>query len=455
MDNQKTELFERMPVPKAVMQLAVPTVLSSLVMVIYNLADTYFVGMLNNPVQNAAVTLAAPVLLAFNAVNNLFGVGSSSMMSRALGRKDYETVRQSSAFGFYCALFCGLLLSLSCLVFKNQLLAVLGADANTIEATSAYIKWTVCFGAAPAILNVVMAYMVRSEGASLHASIGTMSGCLLNIILDPIFILPWGFNMGAAGAGLATCLSNCVACLYFFILLYKRRENTYVSISPKRFGFNRAIVLGVCAVGIPASIQNLLNVTGMTIMNNFTSAYGADAVAAMGIAQKINMVPVQIAMGFSQGIMPLVSYSYASKNHKRMKEAIFFTMKTVLPFLALVSVGYYLGAGVLTKAFMDNEAIIAYGTRFLRGFCLGLPFLCMDFLAVGVFQAVGMGKSALAFAILRKILLEIPALFILNHLFPLYGLAYSQLAAESVLAAAAVWMLVRIFKRMQKEDAAV
>lgn len=454
-ENQKTVLFEQMPVPKAVMKLAVPTVLSSLVMVIYNLADTYFVGMMNNPVQNAAVTLAAPVLLAFNAVNNLFGVGSSSMMSRALGRKDYETVRQSSAFGFYCALFFGFLLSFACTVFHQPLLTLLGADTNTAQATAEYLKWTVSFGAAPAILNVVMAYLVRSEGASLHASIGTMSGCLLNIILDPIFILPWGLNMGAAGAGLATFLSNCVACIYFFVLLYVRRSNTFICILPKNFRLKKAIILGVCGVGIPAAIQNLFNVTGMTILNNFTSSFGADAVAAMGIAQKINMVPVQIALGFSQGIMPLVSYCYASGNRKRMKEAILFTVKTLLPFLFCVSLFYYIGAGSLTRAFMNNEAIIAYGTRFLRGFCLALPFLCMDFLAVGVFQAVGMGKAALTFAVLRKIILEIPALYALNYLFPLYGLAYAQFTAEFVLAIAAVWMLTRIFRRMREGGVSV
>ncbi len=434
------------------MKLAIPTVLSSLVMVLYNLADTYFVGMLNNSVQNAAVTLAAPVLLAFNAVNNLFGVGSSSMMSRALGRKEYETVRQSSAFGFYCALFSGILMSLVCTVFCQPLLGILGADANTMMATEGYLKWTVTFGAVPAILNVVMAYMVRSEGAALHASIGTMSGCLLNIIIDPVFIMPWGFNMGAAGAGLATFLSNCVACIYFFFLLYKKRGNTYISINPREFGFRKLIVLGVCGVGIPASIQNLLNVTGMTILNNFTSFYGADAVAAMGITQKINMVPMQIALGFSQGIMPLVSYTYASGNHKRMKEAVFFTMKTLLPLLVLVSLFYYAGAGGLTRVFMDNEAIVAYGTRFLRGFCLGLPFLCMDFITVGVFQAVGMGRSALVFAILRKILLEIPALYVLNYMFPLYGLSYAQFIAELVLSIAAVIMLRRIFVRLQKKN---
>lgn len=269
-DQKKIELFERMPVPNAVMKLAVPTILSSLVMVLYNLADTYFVGMLNNPIENAAVALAAPVLLAFNAVNNLFGVGSSSMMSRALGRRDYETVYKSSAFGFYCSIICGIIFSLLCTIFAQPLLSLLGADAETAASTAAYMKWTVTFGAAPAILNVVMAYLVRAEGASLHASLGTMSGCLLNIVLDPIFILPWGLNMGAEGAGLATFLSNCVACIYFFVLLWFKRGNTYVSINPKMFRLQKNIVLGIFGVGIPASIQNLLNVTGMTVLNNLS-----------------------------------------------------------------------------------------------------------------------------------------------------------------------------------------
>ncbi len=445
-DTKKTALFEQTPIPQAVMTLAVPTIISSLVMVIYNLADTYFVGMVNDPVQNAAVTLAAPVLLAFNAVNNLFGVGSSSMMSRALGKKDFDTVYKSSAFGFYCSLICGILFSVIYTVFSTPLLAILGAGAETAGATGEYLKWTVTCGAAPAILNVVMAYLVRAEGASLHASIGTMSGCLLNIVLDPIFILPWGLNMGAAGAGLATFLSNCAACLYFFVLLVVKRGRTYVCIRPSMFCMDRGIITGVCGVGIPAAIQNLLNVTGMTVLNNFTASYGSDAVAAMGIAQKVNMVPMYIALGFSQGIMPLVSYNYASRNRRRMKESILFSVKLSISFMAVVAVGYYLGAGRLVALFMSKESIIAYGSRFLRGLCLATPFLCMDFLAVGVFQACGMGRRSLIFAVLRKIVLEIPALILLNWLFPLYGLAYAQTVAEVILAIAAVVTLRHILR---------
>ena len=447
---KKTELFESMPIPKAVAALAVPTVISSIIMVLYNLADTYFVGAINDPVASAAVSLGAPVLLSFNAVINLFGVGCGSYMSRALGAKDFDTVKKTSAFGFWGALVCSLLFSVLCALFKPQLLALLGADADTFGATSDYLFWTVLLGAAPSILNLVLGNLIRSEGESLNASIGTISGCLLNVVLDPIFIMPWGLGMGAAGAGCATFISNTVACLYFFIFLLVKRGKTFVSLSPKDFVLKKDIIIEVASVGVPAAIQNLLNVTGMTVLNNFTSAFGNAAVAAMGITHKINMVPMYFSMGLGQGIMPLVGYNYSCGNSKRMKKSITFTAKIAVGFILAATALYYIGADKIIYAFMKNEEIVAYGTRFLRGFCLGLPFLCVDFLAVGIFQAVGMGKESFIFAVLRKVALEIPALFILNKIAPLYGLAYSQLCAEVVLAFAAVIVLRRLFRKADK-----
>ena len=450
-DATKTHLFETMPIPKAVMQMSVPTVVSSLVMVIYNLADTFFVGFLNDPVQNAAVTLAAPVLLAFNAVNNLFGVGSSSMMSRALGEKDYVTAKKSSATGFYCALVCALLYSVLFTIFKTPALNLLGADDITRKATSDYLLWTVSCGAVPSILNVVMAYMVRSEGASLHASIGTMSGCILNIILDPIFIMPWGLDMGAAGAGLATFISNCFAFTYFIILTIAKRKTTYVCIKPNMVSKRKKVIFGIAAVGIPSAIQNLLNVTGMTILNNFTAGYGSDAVAAMGIAQKVNMIPLQIALGISQGIMPLIGYNYTAKNYKRMKDFLIFTTKIVLGLMSTVTVLYFIFSKQVTGFFIDTQAVVDYSSKFLQGMCICLPFICMDFMAVGVFQSCGIGKKALVFAILRKIIFEIPLLYILGHIFPLYGLAWAQTITEIILATIAVIVLVRMFRVLERE----
>lgn len=292
----KEYLFERMPVPGAVMQLSLPIVISSLVTILYNLADTFFVGMLNNPVENAAVTLVYPVTLAFNAVNNLFGVGVSSAMSRNLGCKEYNQVRN---------------------------------------------------------------------------------------------------------------------------------------------------ILGV---GIPASIQNLLNVPGSTLLNNFTAPFGAAAIAAMGISQKLYMIPMQVALGFSQGIMPLVSYTYASGNRKRMKAAIVFALRIIVASMLAITMVYCLGAPAMIRAFMDSTEIVDYGTRFLRVMSLGFVFLCTDFLTVGVFQALGMGRNALLFAICRKLVLEIPLLVLLNRLYPLYGLPFAQLITEVILCCMGVLMLRRIFR---------
>lgn len=449
----KAELFETSPIPVAVTKLCIPTVLASLVMVLYNLADTFFVGELDSAVQNAGVTLVAPILLAFNAVNNLFGVGTSSKMSRALGSKDYDTVYRSSAFGFYSALFFSIVMAIGCTLFKAPLMRLLGADDQTWQTTSDYFFWTVTCGAVPAIMNVVISYLVRAEGEALHASVGMMSGCILNIILDPVFILPWGLDMGAAGAGLATFVSNCFACVYFLVILYLKRSTTYVCINPKKFSFRREIALDICVVGIPASIQNLLNVTGMTILNNFTAAYNsAAAVAAMGISHKISLVPMYCTMGLSQGIMPLISYNYASGNIKRMKQSISFTTKISMGVIVMLAALLYFGSGTVTAVFLNEPEVVGYGTRFLRGMSLALPFLCFDFVAVAVFQACGMGGKSLVFAILRKLVLEIPALFVLDKLYPLYGLAYAQLASEVVLAAAAAIVLANMFRRLQNEQ---
>lgn len=446
-DSAKKELFETMPIPSAVSRMCVPMVVTSLVTVVYNMADTYFVGLLGDPVQSAAVTLAYPVVLAFNAMNNLFGVGSSSLVSRSLGQGNTEQARNAAAFGFWGAVFGGLLYSLVCTVFQAPLLGLLGADASTRQATMEYMYWVVTWGAAPTILNVVQGQLVRSEGSAVHASIGTMSGCILNIVLDPIFILPWGLNMGAAGAGLATFISNCVACLYFIVLAWTKHGRTVVSMDLRRLRhMPPAVMKNVLAVGVPAAIQNLLNVVGNTILNNFTAAYGAVAVAAMGVSTRLIQIAQQISMGIAQGAMPLISYNYASRDYRRMKGIIRFDMMVDLAAMAAMTAGYWIFAGPLVRLFLNNAEVVAYGSVFLRGACLAIPFLAVDFTCVFTFQSVGMGGTTLVLALCRKLLLEIPLLFALNWAFPLYGLPYAQPVTEVVLALLGLALLRRVLR---------
>ena len=451
---QQEELFERMPVPRAVMKLVLPTIAASLVTVLYSLADTYFVGLLEQPVQTAAVTLAAPVLLAFNAINNLFGVGSASMMSRALGRKDMQAVRASAAFGFYGALLCSVLFSVLCTVFQRPLLLLLGADSLTLPVTARYLVWTVSAGAAPAILNVVMAHMIRSEGAAMHASIGTMSGALLNILLDPVFVLPWGLDMGAEGAALATFLSNCIALGYFLVYLRVRRGATNVCLSPRYLRLKRDIVLGVCGVGVPASVQNLLNVVASSAINALAAPFGAEALAAMGICTRASMVPMYLAFGLSQGLMPLISYNFSAGNHPRLRASLAFAAKIDLGILCAVGALQFAFSGAVVRLFLNDATTVAYGTVFLRGMCLSLPPMGVDFLAVAVFQATGMGRESLLFAVVRKLVFEIPMLYLLNVLWPLYGLSYAQFGSELLTAVLAAIVLLRFLRRLGAGNAA-
>lgn len=450
MNSNKKELFESRPINKALLSLAIPTIISSLVMIVYSLADTYFVGMINIKEETAAVTLASTVLLAFNAVNNLFGVGGSSLISRALGAKDYDVAHKTSAFCFYMSIFSGLMFSLLATIFMTPLLNLLGADASTFISTKNYLFYTVTLGAIPSILNVVLANLVRSEGYSLQASIGTMSGCLLNIVLDPIFIL--FFDLKAAGAGLATLISNCFACLYLISFIIIQRKETVLSLSFKDLSFNSRIVGGVFGVGFPASIQNLLNVTGQTLLNSKAAVYGAAAVAAMGIDHRVCMIPLMITMGTAQGVMPLISYNYASGNYKRMKEAIGRIMIVSITFLIFLTAFYYFGSEMIMRVFIKDAETIALGSIFIKLNCICLIFLGIDFNGVGVFQATGKGMMSLIFAILRKIVLEIPLIIILDKLFPLYGMAFAQSGAEIILAIAALIYLRSFFVKLKTKE---
>lgn len=445
MDQQKIDLFENYTIPKAVAKLSIPSVLSCIVMILYNMADTYFVGMLDDAIQTAAVSLAAPVILAFNAVNNLFGTGSSSMMSRCLGRKDYETAKRTASFSFYLAAICAALFSVCFFAFKSGLLNLIGADETTSFETQKYLFWTVGCGAVPAILNVVLSNMVRSEGEAFHASVGVISGCVLNMILDPFFVLPRFLNMGASGAGCATFISNTFSTVYLLAVVFRKRSSTIVCLNPKKFTLRKDIFKEVFGVGVPASIQNLLNVTGTLILNNYTAVFGAAAVSAMGICHKINMMPMFISMGITQGIMPLISYNFTSGNRKRMKDAIIYVLKISIIITVSIAVIYYLFAPYFIMMFINVDEIINHGRIILRAMSIGGPFLALDFLTVAVFQAIGKGKYSLVFAILRKIVLEIPAIIILNKVYPLYGMGYSQTVSELILAIAAMFMLRKIF----------
>lgn len=444
----KKELFEQMPVFKAIFTLTIPTVLGSIISIIYNLSDTYFVGMLNEPVQNAAVTLASPAMVLFFAVTNLFGIGSSTLMSRKLGEKKFDDVKKASATGIYLGFFCSILISLITLIFNDGVLAILGAQSHTYKVTKQYLFWTVGLGAVPGIMNILFSFILRAEGRSLLASIGAMAGCLLNIIIDPFFILPFGLNLGASGAGFATFISNCVACLYYLILLFVIRKKTLVSIKIRHLSFNLDILKSIFIVGFPGVIQNILNVCGMTILNNVASTYGTDLIASMGIVSKVNQIPIQIIFGFSQGVMPLIAYNFACKNHLRLKETVKKEFFIIFVILSIILSVFIVGSEPIIRMFMDNNKIVEIGQKFLLFNAIAFVFMSIDFITVGISQAFGIGKIALVFSFLRKLLLEIPFIFLFKAIFGMYGLALPTLGAEFVMCILAIFVLKKMLARL-------
>lgn len=448
----REQLFESSPVWNAIFKLTIPMIISSIVAMIYNLSDTYFVGALNDSVQNAAITLAAPAMTLFYGITNLFGIGASSLMSRSLGLKDYKTVKNASATGIYFALICATVLSSITIIFNKQTLSILGTDDATYSATKDYMFWTVCLGAIPTIMSIMFGYLVRAEGRAMQASIGQMSGCLLNIILDPFFILPWGLNLGAAGAGLATFIASCVSCSYFLILLFKDKTNTNICIKPSYVALNKHVLSNIFIVGIPGVFQNVLNVLSMTILNNIIANYGPNVVAAVGIANKINQLPIQIVFGFTQGVMPLIGYNYANKNFSRMKESIKKTYILTISALMVILVLFNIAGQPIVRMFMDNDEIVRTGSWFLSGFGLSLPFMCIDFMVVGISQSFGMGKPALIFSFLRKCFIEIPLILLLNRFAQVNGIAYAQCITEVCMAGIAIFVQMSLLsnKRLKK-----
>ena len=318
----KTELFETMPVRQAVCRQIVPAVASQMIALVYSLADTYFVGMLNQPHQTAAITVVYSSFVMLTAISNLFGVGGASALSRALGTKNREGARQIAALSFWGGLICALLFSLLFLAFARPVLVLCGAVPKVYPIAFQYALWVVVIGGPAAILNTLLANLVRAQGNAAIASVGVSLGGVLNILLDPFFVLPGFLGMGAAGAGMATALSNLAATLYFLFYIAIRQKNTAVAIHPSLLKPALCYLKTILSTGLPSAVQYALTVVAIAAQSRFVSLYGTQAMAALGIVKKLDQLPLYFSIGVSSGILPLLAYNYSSGNHTR-RRAVF------------------------------------------------------------------------------------------------------------------------------------
>ena len=442
----RTEIFENTPIKKAVLLQIVPAIASQMIALLYNLADTYFVGLINDPVQTAAITVVSPCFVMLTAISNLFGVGGASAIARALGKKEANRARQIASVSFWGGLVMGILFALLFWLLERPILTLCGAREETFAVVMAYAKWVVVIGGPWTVLNTLLANLVRAEGSARRAFVGVSLGGVLNIALDPLFVLPRFLGWGAAGAGIATAISNLAATVYFLCGIFRRRQDTVLSVAPGHLRHTRAHLGGILVIGFPSALQYALTVVAVAAQAKFVSAYPTEAVAALGIVKKIDQLPLYFSIGVANGLLPLLAYNHAAGNTARRSQAFRFGTLTAVSFSLCCLILFEIFAEPLVGLFIKNPQTVAYGASFLRLMVTAMPMMSVCYPMIVQFQAMGKARESLICSVLRKGVLDIPLLFIMDALLPLYGCMLVQPTVDSISLIVALLLYRRIRK---------
>lgn len=437
-EDKTLEIFENAPVRKAVLQNALPAMAAMLMVLVYNLADTFFIGQTHNDLQVAAVSLATPVFLLFTAVGTIFGIGGTSVISRAIGEGRREYAKKVCSFCMWSCVGVGVLMSALFLVFMEQILVLMGASADTWDYARTYLTIVSTSGPFVLIANCYSS-VIRAEGESGKAMMGQFLGNLLNVILDPIMILPFGWEI--AGAAIATVIGNVVGAGYY--IGYFLRGSSTLSVSPKDFRMKDGVAWNVLKIGIPAALGSLLMSVSSIIMNSQMTRYGDMAVAGVGVAMKVTMMTSMVCIGLGQGVQPLLGYCVGARKWVRYKSVLRFSLVFAFVLSTALTAICYLFTGQIVSVFLTDAAAYEYGVSFAR------ILLCTSFL-FGVFyvlinalQASGAATESLIVNISRQGLIYIPAMFALGALFHETGLIWAQPVADvlSLLLAIALYQI--------------
>lgn len=412
MQDKTTEIFRDAPVPKAVISNVVPSIISMIMVLIYNLADTFFIGQTKNPYMVAAISVATPAFLLFMAVGLLFGIGGTSLISRLLGEGNAERAKNVSAFCFYTGLGIGIVAMIVIFIFADPVSRVIGASDDTVGYASQYLR--IVSTAIPfLILSNSFSNIIRAEGKANVAMMGMLIGNLINIILDPVMIL--GFGWDVAGAAIATVLGNIFAAAFYIRHLFSK--NAMLSIHPKYYKAKNGIAVGVLAIGVPASLNNILMSFSNIIVNNIMSRYGDMAVAGLGVAMKVNMIVVMLLIGLGTGIQPLLGYCFGAGNRKRYMAVLKFSLILAFCLSAVMTVICYCGASPLVHAFLEDADAFAYGMSFARIYIYSGPVMGLLFVFINAIQSTGAALPALILSISRQGIIYLPVLFLFRSIF--------------------------------------
>jgi len=444
--DQKIELFATAPIPKTILNLAIPTVLSQLISIIYNLADSFFVGRIGDPYQIAALALTFPFFMLSHLIGNLFGIGGNSVIARALGKGEYERIKRVSEFSLLGAILASVLLMLITIFFLEDLLIFVGASPETLQYARDYLFYTLTIGAIPVCCQLTLAHLIRAEGASRQAGIGVMLGGILNIILDPILIFK--FDMGIAGAAIATLASNVTSLIYFMIYLIRNRETSFLSFRLQIPAWAEA--KKVMLNGLPACFTIVFGIVTNAIMTRCASEFSDLAVASFGILQKFTTSAIFLAVGFGQGVMPILGFNYAAKNEARIRKINRFAI-TSISILAVVAISLTeLFPETLVSFFSTDPETVSAASRFVQ---LAYPgvfgTLIINYYA-SAWQGFGKWRLGLGFQAMRQLLIYGPSIVWMSRLWGVDGLSFSFLISELATFVIGTFMFIFVLRTIYR-----
>lgn len=442
------DVFAKMPVSQAVLKNTLPAMAAMLMVLIYNLADTFFIGRTWNDILVAAVSLATPVFLIFMAVGTVFGIGGTSVISRALGEGRNEYAKKVCSFCMWSCVAVGVVISAIFLIFMDDILKLVGASSDTWEPAKTYLT-IVAFGGPFVLISNCFSNVVRAEGHSKTAMMGQLIGNLLNVILDPIMILL--FKWDIAGAAIATVVGNVVGAAFY--IAYYLKGKSMLSISPRNFSVKDKICSGVLSIGIPASLGSLLMSVSQIIVNAQMTKYGDMAVAGIGVAMKVTMITGMICIGFGQGVQPLLGYCVGARLWTRFKKIMKFSVISSLVLSAVMTVLCRILENNLIGAFLTEPSAFDYAVTFTNILLTTSVLFGVFYVFANALQAIGAATSALIINLSRQGIIYIPALFILQSFKGASGLAWAQPAAD-LLSTALVIVLYFITVRKLENNTA-
>ncbi len=450
------ELFEKSSVSSAIFRLAFPTIVGQIILVIYNMADTFFVGLSGNDAMLAAVTVCMPAFMFLSAISNLFGVGGASVIARAMGAGKPDRAKAAAGFAFWGCLAVTVGYAAFAFLARDFFVDLLGGTNPAVHVNAvAYLICTVALGGVATSVGVLFSHLIRAEGRSLHASAGIALGGISNIVLDPLFmfvLLPPGQE--ALGAAIATALSNVISLGYFIAVLFFIRKKSLLTFRLTKKIAQGGVPKDILTTGLPACVMTLFENISYAVLDKLMSLAGLEMQAGIGVAKKVNMLAHCAVRGIAQGSLPLIAYNYASGNLPRMRASVRASHTIALCMAALCTGMDLIFAKFLIGIFIKHASTsLQYGIDFLRILCIGGPFSASAYTIISFFQATGEGKKSFVLALLRKGIVDIPLMFLLNLALPIYGIVIATPLADAFCCLAANLMFAAYLKGLFEKKA--